>query len=91
MSSPARTRIKYLTDGMLFRECMLDPLLSKYSVIMVRRADLLWCVRLADTSDSTPPPSRLTRRMSVECTPTSCSECSRSASHKLLSHRFDEG
>lgn len=26
-----------MTDGMLFRECMLDPLLSKYSVIMVSR------------------------------------------------------
>lgn len=35
LSSPERTRIKYLTDGMLFRECMVDPLLSKYSVIMV--------------------------------------------------------
>lgn len=35
LSSPTRTRIKYLTDGMLFRECMVDPLLSKYSVIMV--------------------------------------------------------
>lgn len=40
MSSPGRTRIKYLTDGMLFRECMLDPLLSKYSVIMVCKAYL---------------------------------------------------
>jgi ATP-dependent RNA helicase DDX35 len=36
LSSPTRTRIKYLTDGMLFRETMVDPLLSKYSVIMVR-------------------------------------------------------
>jgi ATP-dependent RNA helicase DDX35 len=35
LSSPTRTRIKYLTDGMLFRETMVDPLLSKYSVIMV--------------------------------------------------------
>lgn len=35
LSSPERTRIKYLTDGMLFRECMVDPLLSRYSVIMV--------------------------------------------------------
>lgn len=35
LSSPTRTRIKYLTDGMLFRECMMDPLLSRYSVIMV--------------------------------------------------------
>lgn len=24
-----------MTDGMLFRETMMDPLLSKYSVIMV--------------------------------------------------------
>jgi ATP-dependent RNA helicase DDX35 len=36
LSSPTRTRIKYMTDGMLFRETMVDPLLSKYSVIMVR-------------------------------------------------------
>lgn len=36
--SSDRTRIKYLTDGMLFRECMLDPLLSKYSVIMIDEA-----------------------------------------------------
>ncbi|EJT46062.1 pre-mRNA splicing factor [Trichosporon asahii var. asahii CBS 2479] len=35
LSDPQRTRIKYMTDGMLFRECMLDPLLSKYSVIML--------------------------------------------------------
>jgi len=37
LSSPERTRIKYLTDGMLFREIMVDPLLSRYSVIMVRK------------------------------------------------------
>jgi ATP-dependent RNA helicase DHX8/PRP22 len=30
-SSPS-TRIKYMTDGMLLREAMLDPLLSKYKV-----------------------------------------------------------
>lgn len=38
LSSASRTRIKYCTDGMLFRECMRDPLLSKYSVIMVDEA-----------------------------------------------------
>lgn len=35
---PRFTRIKYMTDGMLFRETMRDPLLSKYSVIMVDEA-----------------------------------------------------
>jgi len=33
-----RTSIKYLTDGMLFRELMLDPLLSRYSVVVVDEA-----------------------------------------------------
>ncbi|CAI2182999.1 13767_t:CDS:10 [Funneliformis geosporum] len=32
------TRIKYMTDGMLFRETFLDPLLSQYSVIMIDEA-----------------------------------------------------
>lgn len=36
-TSPA-TRIKYMTDGVLFREAMYDPLLSRYSVIMVDEA-----------------------------------------------------
>lgn len=38
LSNPDRTRIKFLTDGMLFRECMRDPLLSRYSVVMVDEA-----------------------------------------------------
>ncbi|XP_057538264.1 probable pre-mRNA-splicing factor ATP-dependent RNA helicase DEAH9 isoform X2 [Amaranthus tricolor] len=32
------TRIKFLTDGVLLREMMDDPLLSKYSVIMIDEA-----------------------------------------------------
>jgi hypothetical protein len=65
LSSPERTRIKYLTDGMLFRECMVDPLLSKYSVIMVSwdTFGINW--------------RRSTRRTSAARTPTSCSACSR--------------
>jgi ATP-dependent RNA helicase DHX8/PRP22 len=29
------TRIKYMTDGVMLRECLLDPLLSEYSVIIL--------------------------------------------------------
>jgi ATP-dependent RNA helicase DHX33 len=32
------TRIKYMTDGMIVRELMSDPLLTKYSVIIVDEA-----------------------------------------------------
>ncbi|KAG5647689.1 hypothetical protein DXG03_008412 [Asterophora parasitica] len=32
------TKIKYMTDGMLQRECLIDPLCSQYSVIMLDEA-----------------------------------------------------
>ncbi|KAJ4482384.1 ATP-dependent RNA helicase Prh1 [Lentinula aciculospora] len=34
----SETRIKYMTDGMIVRELMSDPLLSKYSIIIVDEA-----------------------------------------------------
>ena len=33
--SSARTVLKYLTDGMLLREAMIDPLLERYKVIII--------------------------------------------------------
>ncbi|KAJ3022697.1 DEAH-box ATP-dependent RNA helicase prp22 [Thoreauomyces humboldtii] len=32
------TRIKYMTDGMLLRECLIDPTLQKYSVLLLDEA-----------------------------------------------------
>ena len=33
-----KTRIKYMTDGILLRECLADPKLSKYKIIMLDEA-----------------------------------------------------
>lgn len=32
------TKIKYMTDGMLLRECLVDPMLMKYSVVILDEA-----------------------------------------------------
>lgn len=37
-ATSAVTRIKFLTDGLLIREALVDPLLSRYSVVMVDEA-----------------------------------------------------
>ena len=36
--SSASTRIKYCTDGMLLREAMIDPLLERYSTVIIDEA-----------------------------------------------------
>ncbi|WFD28908.1 RNA helicase [Malassezia nana] len=35
---PTRTRVRFTTPGLLFRECLSDPLLSRYSVVLVDEA-----------------------------------------------------
>ncbi|CUM68559.1 uncharacterized protein PRCAT00006285001 [Priceomyces carsonii] len=35
---PLKTKLKYLTDGMLLREIMIDPLLKKYSTVIIDEA-----------------------------------------------------
>ena len=37
-SDPERTHIKYVTDGILVRECLQDANLSQYSVVVLDEA-----------------------------------------------------
>lgn len=59
------TKIKYMTDGMLQRECLIDPDVSAYSVIMLDEAhertiatDVLFGL-LKSTSSSLKSPSAI--------------------------------
>ncbi|KDD71164.1 hypothetical protein H632_c5666p0, partial [Helicosporidium sp. ATCC 50920] len=38
VGDPVRTKIRFLTDGVLLREMAEDPLLSRYSVVLVDEA-----------------------------------------------------
>lgn len=49
LSDKNRTRIRYMTDGILFREALIDPLLGRYSVIMVRLSRLTGVLSYSQT------------------------------------------
>jgi len=38
VSDKRKTQIKYVTDGILVRECLIDPDLSDYSVVILDEA-----------------------------------------------------
>jgi ATP-dependent RNA helicase DHX33 len=70
------TRIKYLTDGMIVRELMSDPTLSKYSVIIVDeahertlRTDLLIANLKSIQQQRNPPPDSKGKQNAVGSNP----------------------
>jgi HrpA-like RNA helicase len=72
VQTSASTRIKYLTDGMLLREAMLDKTLSKYSVLIIDEAhersihtEILLGIGAAALRPQTRPAGRASRVVGV--------------------------